>query len=159
VSGILAVILMIVEVVSCFLLLGVILIQKTKGQGMGLAFGSAMGETLFGARAGNVLTRATVILGIVFLVNTTLLAMLGSRRTAVSRSVTDAVEPGPAPMTAPAGMPMEAGSAPEPIDLGDLPETPAAAMPEGAAEQPAAPMPESAAVPLPEPPPGAPATE
>jgi preprotein translocase subunit SecG len=167
VFGFLTIVLMIVEVVCCLLLLGVILIQKTKGQGMGMAFGSAMGETLFGARAGNVLTRSTVILGIVFLVNTTLLAMLGSRRIAVSSSVTDALDPEPAPMAAPAGMPMQPGPAAETFDVGDLPAVPATDLPEAPPTAPTAqpvapvtaPLPDSAAEPLPQPPPAAPAAE
>jgi preprotein translocase subunit SecG len=43
---------------------------------MGLAFGAGMGEALFGSRAGNVLTRATVILACVFLATTMLLAIV-----------------------------------------------------------------------------------
>jgi preprotein translocase subunit SecG len=77
---VLTVLLTAVEIVTSLLLVILILMQKTKSQGMGMAFGGAMGETLFGAQVGNVLTRLTVILGIVFLLNTTLLAMLGGRR-------------------------------------------------------------------------------
>jgi preprotein translocase subunit SecG len=63
-------ILVAVEVIISLLLVAIILIQKTKSEGLGLAFGSGMGETLFGSRAGIVLTKLTVILCIVFLVNT-----------------------------------------------------------------------------------------
>ena len=59
----------VIEVVTALLLVGIILLQKSKGEGLGLAFGAGAGESLFGARAGNVLTRATVILGIVFMAN------------------------------------------------------------------------------------------
>jgi protein translocase SecG subunit len=45
---------------------------------MGMAFGAGVGESLFGAQVGNVLTRITIILGIVFLVNTTLLGLLNT---------------------------------------------------------------------------------
>lgn len=119
--------LIIVEVVTCFLLLGVILIQKTKGQGIGMAFGAAVGETLFGARAGNVLTRATVVLAIAFLVNTTFLAMLGTRHRR-GDSVTDVIESGPAPAMAP-NLPM--GTEPDPgaMNVADLPDAPAAGLP------------------------------
>lgn len=74
--GILRILLIVVEIFTCLLLIGVILLQKTKSEGLGLAFGSGMGETLFGSRAGNVLTKITVILGLVFLVNTAFLGML-----------------------------------------------------------------------------------
>ena len=65
-----------VEAVVCLMLIGIILIQKSKGQGLGLSFGSGAAESVFGGQMGNVLTRTTVILAIVFLVNTTLLAIL-----------------------------------------------------------------------------------
>lgn len=69
--------LLFIEVLSAFLLVVLILMQKSKSQGMGLAFGGSMGESLFGAQMGNVLTKATVILAAVFMINTTLLAMIG----------------------------------------------------------------------------------
>lgn len=88
-------ILVLIEALCSLLLIGVILIQRTKSQGLGMALGGQMGEALFGARMGNVLTRVTVILGIIFLVNTTLLAYVGasSRRVSVTD---DAVVPMPA---------------------------------------------------------------
>lgn len=73
---ILKILLIVVEIVACLLLVGVVLLQKSKSEGLGLAFGSGMGETLFGSRAGNVLTKITVTLGLVFLATTTLLGML-----------------------------------------------------------------------------------
>ncbi len=71
-------ILVAVEIICSILLIGIILIQRSKSQGAGMAFGAGMGESLFGAQAGNVLTRITVILAIIFLVNTTILAMMRS---------------------------------------------------------------------------------
>ncbi|MFO7871766.1 MAG: preprotein translocase subunit SecG [Kiritimatiellia bacterium] len=112
-------ILLFVEILSCILLVGAILIQKSKGQGIGgLAFGVGMGESLFGSGASNVLTRATVILAIVFLANTTLLALIGSVRSA-PRSVLDSTpaQTVPAqPVTRGAGEPAE-GSWGVPDDL------------------------------------------
>ena len=55
-------ILVFVEVVCSLLLVGVILVQRTKSQGLGMALGGQMGEALFGARMGNVMTKVTVIL-------------------------------------------------------------------------------------------------
>ena len=72
-------ILLVIEVVSAFLLVVVILAQKSKDQGLGMAFGSGMGESLFGSRAGNVLTRLTITLATVFMVTTMVLAVLFSR--------------------------------------------------------------------------------
>jgi len=111
-------VLVVVEALCSILLIGVILIQKTKGQGMGLAFGAGMGETLFGSQMGNVLTRTTVILAIIFLVNTTVLAVLGSRQreTSIAESI-----PVTAP-AAPAGLPGQPQPVPSPIPEAPLPE-------------------------------------
>ena len=68
--------LIILEAACSLALIGLILLQKSKDGGLGLAFGSGSNDSLFGARAGNVLTRATVGIGIVFLVNTLILGML-----------------------------------------------------------------------------------
>ena len=72
--------LLVVEVVCSMALIGLILIQKSKSEGLGLAFGSGMGETLFGSRAGNILTKLTVIFAVVFLVNTLALSQIYSGR-------------------------------------------------------------------------------
>lgn len=68
------VILIVIEILCGLLLICVVLLQKTKGEGLGMAFGAEMGESLFGARAGNVLFKTTVWLGIIFMVNTVILA-------------------------------------------------------------------------------------
>jgi len=69
--------LLIVVLVLCSLMLiGLILLQKSKSEGLGLAFGAGAGESLFGARAGNVLSRATVFLGCIFMASALILGML-----------------------------------------------------------------------------------
>lgn len=68
----------VVEVVVCLLMGAVILLQKPKEGGLGVSFGGGMGEALFGAQMGNVLTRSTLILGAVFLLNTLILSRLTS---------------------------------------------------------------------------------
>jgi preprotein translocase subunit SecG len=70
----------VVEVLSCFLLIGLILLQKSKSEGLGLAFGAGAGESLFGARAGNVLSKATVVVGIAFMANTLFLGVLFAQK-------------------------------------------------------------------------------
>mgnify|MGYP001100205394 CR=1 FL=1 len=73
--------LIVLEIIVSILLTLVILVQPSKGGGgLGGALGGGMGEQLFGARTGNVLTKATVILATVFLVNTLGLAFLYSRQ-------------------------------------------------------------------------------
>lgn len=101
-----------------------------------MAFGAGMGETLFGSHIGNVLTKTTIILGIVFLVNTTVLAILGSKSNSGISSVTDSVPvaaaPAPAPLTPqdPAQLPMATEQLPvvnvdDNIKIDVAPETPA----------------------------------
>jgi preprotein translocase subunit SecG len=65
-----------VTVFSSIVLLILILLQKTKADGLGLAFGSGVGEALFGSRAGNILSKMTIIFAIVFLASTLLLTIV-----------------------------------------------------------------------------------
>lgn len=88
-----------IEVLTSILLVTVILMQKTKQQGAGgLAFGAGVGEQLFGVQAGNVLTRITTVLTIIFLTNTCVLAIVGAKTH--SKSVTSQFSP-PAAQTVP----------------------------------------------------------
>ena len=89
--------LIILEAACSLALIGLILLQKSKNEGLGLAFGSGGGDSLFGARAGNVLTKATVVIGCVFLLNTLILGILfaGSSEKSLMDSVKVAQ---PAPM-------------------------------------------------------------
>ena len=99
-----------VEAVVCLMLIGIILIQKSKGQGLGLSFGSGAAESVFGGQMGNVLTRTTVILAIAFLVNTTLLAILKPQGT-VSADVTERFAEEAAEAAAPAAAAADATNA------------------------------------------------
>lgn len=96
-GAILKAVLITIEILSSVLLIGVILIQKSKSQGMGMAFGGNVGESIFGAQMGNVLTKTTVILAIVFFVNTTFLAMLYS--SGRPSTVGETIEGAPAEVT------------------------------------------------------------
>jgi preprotein translocase subunit SecG len=117
----------IIEVLSGGLLVGVILLQRTKSQGLGgMAFGASIGESVFGSRAGNVLTKATVILGCLFLANTLFLAISYTHATAAAgggrpRSVMETrgampqpnrVIPTPAPTAVPTAPPATPAPAP-----------------------------------------------
>ncbi len=113
--GILYAFLIVLEAMTSFLLIGIIFIQKTKGGMGGMAFGGGMGEAIFGSRMGNVLTKGTVILASIFLVNTTILVWLTANRSATS--VLDSV---PAQAAAPVQMPspsapISAPGTPEPF--------------------------------------------
>ena len=62
-------------VVLSLLLIGIVLIQPAKSGGMGAAFGG-IGESVFGAKAGSHLTKATVVMTALFFVLTLALAAL-----------------------------------------------------------------------------------
>lgn len=70
-----------VYVVICFLLLVVVLLQQGKGGDIASAFGgSGSSQAAFGARAGaTVLTRATTVLGALFIVGAMVLGIIGQR--------------------------------------------------------------------------------
>src|SRR5512141_2759403 len=67
-------------VLSCLLLLLVVLLQQGKGGDMASAFGGGGSQTAFGARAGaTVLTKATTVLGILFMLGAIVLGVIGQR--------------------------------------------------------------------------------
>jgi preprotein translocase subunit SecG len=66
----------------CLLMVGVVLMQRPKNEGLGAAFGGGMTENIFGAQTTHVLQKFTVWLGIVFFAITLTLAMLYARNSA-----------------------------------------------------------------------------
>lgn len=82
-----------VYVLACFLLLLVVLLQQGKGGDMASAFGGGGSQTAFGARAGaTVLTKATTVLGVLFMLGAIALGIMG-------RSGSGSVMGGVAPQT------------------------------------------------------------
>ena len=73
--SILVVFLYALVVVLSLLLIGIVLIQPAKSGGMGAAFGG-IGESVFGAKAGSHLTKATVVMTALFFAITLILAAL-----------------------------------------------------------------------------------
>lgn len=120
--------LLFVEAICAFLLVAIILMQKPKNEGLGMAFGAEMGENLFGARASNILVKITIWLTVVFLANTTFLTMLYSRRG--DSAIMDKYIPAAVPMQQPV-MPSPAapvGAPAAPIEV--QPVAPVSAAPE-----------------------------
>jgi len=105
--SVLVVFLYALTVVVSLLLIGIILIQPSKSGGMGAAFGG-VGESVFGAKAGSHLTKATVIMTAIFFVITLVLAALighgvkigveenNIREELVKAAAEDAAKPAPA---------------------------------------------------------------
>ena len=92
-------VLLILHLFVTLALIGVVLIQRSEGGGLGIGSSQGMGSFMSGRGTANLLTRTTGILAAVFFVLSLSLALL-SKGTAVRRSVLDA--PVPAQTTLPA---------------------------------------------------------
>jgi preprotein translocase subunit SecG len=73
-------------------LIGVILIQRSEGGGLGIGSSQGMGGLMSGRGTANLLTRSTAVLGTAFFVLALVLALL-QRGTSVNRSILDAAPP------------------------------------------------------------------
>jgi len=73
--GILSVVLLVFFVITAILLILLVLIQNEEGDSLGGIFAGGSGSA-FGSRSGNVLTRATSVLGALFLIISLGLALL-----------------------------------------------------------------------------------
>ncbi|MCF7854666.1 MAG: preprotein translocase subunit SecG [Candidatus Pacebacteria bacterium] len=74
-------ILFFLDTVCALLLIGIIMIQQSKGAGGLGAIAGGMGESVFGTAAGNIITKTTVVLASLFLGITLLLGILAGHRT------------------------------------------------------------------------------
>jgi preprotein translocase subunit SecG len=92
-------ILNVVIVILTLFLIAIILIQRGKGGGLVGAFGGAGGSSAFGTKTGDVFTKITVVVAIVWIVLSMLMVILTNRRNASawgdepSRSVTKELDP------------------------------------------------------------------
>ncbi len=75
----LGIFLLVLYLLSAVLLIIIVLIQDDQGDGIGGLFGGGS-STAFGSRSGNILTRATTILGAVFLLTSFGMAFVSSNR-------------------------------------------------------------------------------
>jgi len=76
-------ILTILQVLSAFAIVGLVLLQRGKGADAGAGFGAGASGTVFGARgARTALSRATAILAAIFMVNSLALAYMGTQQAA-----------------------------------------------------------------------------
>ncbi|MEM9177379.1 MAG: preprotein translocase subunit SecG [Myxococcota bacterium] len=71
--------------IVCFVLIGVVLLQRGKGADLGASLGGGGANTIFGSRgAGNFLTRITTASAIIFMGTSLTLAYLGYQRSDVN---------------------------------------------------------------------------
>ncbi len=101
-------------VLACLLLLLVVLLQQGKGGDISSAFGGGGSQTAFGARAGaTVLTRATTVLGVLFMLGAIFLGIMGRAGDSSIMGGVSGPAPAPAAQTpAPAATPQAPASIP-----------------------------------------------
>ena len=126
-----------VYVFICFLLLVVVLLQQGKGGDIAAAFGGASSQTAFGARSGaTVLTRATWVLFVLFIVGA---LGLGALTKTGGGSVISGKDAPPASTT----------PAPPPLPTAPLTPTPQTTPPPGTKAPDATPAPDASKPPAP----------
>jgi preprotein translocase subunit SecG len=138
------IILTVVQVFSAFAIIGLVLLQRGKGAEAGAGFGAGASGTVFGARgATTALSRATAIFAAVFMINSLLLAYVGTK-TAETHPKTILDEAGETAPKPPAGSatqalppPVATQQAPVTVPLQPAPASPAPAP--AAPESPASP--------------------
>ena len=112
-------VLLIIHLFVTLALIGVVLIQRSEGGGLGIGSSQGMGAFMSGRGTANLLTRTTAILATIFMLLSLTLALMNRGTMGVGgRSILDTGPPAPAP--GPAGAP-PAGHAP----LAPVPAVPA----------------------------------
>ena len=112
-------ILTILQVLSAFAIVGLVLLQRGKGADAGAGFGAGASGTVFGARGATTgLSRMTAIFAAIFMLNSLCLTYLFQRDARVQpASLLDKVPVSatvPAPAPAPAAPPVDANAVPVP---------------------------------------------
>jgi len=72
-----ATVLLVVHLLVTLALIGVVLLQRSEGGGLGIGSSQGMGSLMSGRGTANLLTRATAILGTLFFVLALTLALIG----------------------------------------------------------------------------------
>jgi preprotein translocase subunit SecG len=106
------VVLLIIHLFVTLALIGVVLIQRSEGGGLGIGSSQGMGAFMSGRGTANLLTRATAILATVFMALSLALALMNRGTTGVGGSLLE----NPPPATAPA--PTAPAPAPPPVPKG-----------------------------------------
>ena len=137
-------VLLTIEVVVCIAMIGVILLQRSEGGGLGLGSGGGMSGLMTGRGAANGLTRTTVILATIF-ISTSIALTLMAKASHGQHPLGD-VAPASAPLgTLPTTTPGPAQPSPTPLPV--VPGLPAPQAESPASSAPAAPAPAQPAAP------------
>jgi preprotein translocase subunit SecG len=154
-------VLLIIHLFVTLALIGVVLIQRSEGGGLGIGTSQGMGSFMSGRGTANLLTRTTSILGTIFFLLSLALALLNRGTTGVGRSILDApasqtsspAAPAAPLPTVPGLTPAGPASPPAPAATAPEPATPPAAAAPAPADTapPAAAAPSAPAAPQPSP--------
>ncbi|MDP2820035.1 MAG: preprotein translocase subunit SecG [Polaromonas sp.] len=111
--NVLLTVVLVAQMLSALVMIGLILVQHGKGADMGAAFGSGGSGSLFGASgSANFLSRTTAVLAAVFFVCTLALAYFGNARPQTGSSVLEgSTLTAPAPATPASGAAQIPGTA------------------------------------------------
>jgi preprotein translocase subunit SecG len=122
----------VVQVLSALVIIGLVLLQHGKGADMGAAFGSGASGSLFGATgSSNFLSKSTAVAAAIFFASTLALAYFGSGRQHASTGaglMENVTAPAKVPAAAPAAAPAApaaaapATSAPAPAPANQIPK-------------------------------------
>jgi len=114
---------LVVQLISALVMIGLVLVQHGKGADMGASFGSGASGSLFGATgSANFLSRSTAVCATVFFVCTLALAYLSNHRGGATAASETVIDRAAAPAVAASGAAAIPGAAPAVI----APATPAA---------------------------------
>ncbi len=90
-------VLLIIHLFVTLALIGVVLIQRSEGGGLGIGSSQGMGAFMSGRGTANLLTRTTAILATLFMALSLILALLNHGTTGVGGSLLENPAPAPAP--------------------------------------------------------------
>ena len=98
-------VLLIIHLFVTLSLIGVVLIQRSEGGGLGIGSSQGMGAFMSGRGTANLLTRATAILATIFMALSLTLALMNRGTTGVGGGLLESPPPASAPATTPAPAP------------------------------------------------------
>ena len=114
-------VLLLIHLFVTLALIGVVLIQRSEGGGLGIGTSQGMGGFMSGRGTANLLTRTTAILGAIFFGLSLALALLNRGTVGAGRSILD----NPPPISAPVAGPALSGAPESPLPV-PAPATPRA---------------------------------
>ena len=107
-------VLLIIHLFITLALIGVVLIQRSEGGGLGIGSSQGMGSFMSGRGTANLLTRATAVLAVMFMGLSLTLALLNRGTSGPTRSILDAPAPVTSPSPASGSLPVVPPAAPPP---------------------------------------------